>query len=68
MSVEGTVKWFDDSKGFGFIEPDDGSDDVFVHHSDIQSEGWATLHEDQRVTFEWTQTEKGPKAMNVVPL
>ena len=66
--MEGTVRWFDDSKGYGFIEPDDGSEDVFVHHSDINMEGYKTLEENQRVTFELTRTEKGPKAVSVSPL
>lgn len=66
--MEGTVRWFDDSKGYGFIEPDDGSEDVFVHHSDINMEGYKTLEENQRVTFELMRTEKGPKAVSVSPL
>jgi len=66
--AEGTVKWFDDNKGYGFVEPEDGGEDAFVHHSDIQMEGYATLSEGQKVSFELTQTEKGPKALEVVPL
>ena len=63
----GTVKWFNESKGFGFITPDDGSKDVFVHFSSIASEGFRTLAEGQKVTFEIEQGAKGPKAANVVP-
>jgi len=65
--VEGTVKWFNDSKGFGFIEQQDGKD-VFVHFSAIQGEGRKTLHEGQRVTMEVVQAERGPQAENVTPL
>lgn len=63
--VQGTVKWFNDSKGYGFISPDDGSPDVFVHHSDIQMEGFRTLTEGQKVEFGITQGEKGPRATEV---
>ncbi len=62
----GTVKWFDASKGFGFISPEDGSKDVFVHHSAIKSDGYATLNEGQRVSFDIQQGAKGPSAANVV--
>jgi CspA family cold shock protein len=62
----GTVKWFDASKGFGFISPEDGSKDVFVHHSAISGGGYKTLEEGQRVTFEVTAGAKGPAAANVV--
>ena len=62
---EGTVKWFDNEKGFGFIEVEGSEDDAFVHHSDIQVEGYATLEEGQRVSYELTRTEKGPRAKNV---
>ncbi|MGZ5308341.1 MAG: cold-shock protein [Solirubrobacterales bacterium] len=66
---EGTVKWFSDEKGFGFITPEDGSSDVFVHHSAIQTEGHRTLAEGAKVTFdaEPGEGDKGPKAANVQP-
>lgn len=63
----GTVSKFMDNKGFGFITPDDGGKDVFVHHSDIKMDGYKSLSPGQRVTFEITQEAKGPKASNVVP-
>jgi cold shock protein len=63
----GTVKWFNESKGFGFIAPDDGGDDLFVHFSAIQGGGFKTLAEGQKVTFETEQGPKGPAAGNVVP-
>jgi len=64
----GTVKWFDAAKGFGFIAPEDGSKDVFVHHSSISSGGgYASLNEGQRVSFNVEQGPKGPSATNVVP-
>jgi cold shock protein len=63
----GTVKWFNDSKGFGFITPADGSNDVFVHHSSIKSEGFRSLAEGQQVNYEVEQGPKGPSAVNVVP-
>jgi cold shock protein len=65
--VEGKVKWFDDAKGFGFIEQEDGKD-VFVHHSAINSNGHKSLKEGQRVTMEVTSGQKGPQAENVTPL
>jgi CspA family cold shock protein len=64
---QGQVKWFNDSKGYGFITPSDGSADVFVHHSDIQMEGFKTLSEGQTVQFEITAGQKGPRATNVTP-
>jgi cold shock protein len=63
--MKGTVKWFNDSKGFGFIAPDDGSRDVFVHHTAIGSEGFRSLSEGDRVEFETEQGTKGPQAKNV---
>lgn len=63
--AEGTVKWFNGEKGFGFIAPDNGEADVFVHYSEIQSGGFRTLEENQRVKFEITQGAKGPQAVGV---
>ncbi|HJO37269.1 MAG: cold-shock protein [Vicinamibacterales bacterium] len=68
MPTSGTVKWFNDSKGFGFLTRDDGEKDVFVHHSAIQGEGFKSLTEGQRVEFEVVQGQKGPAAENVVKL
>ena len=62
----GTVKWFNNNKGYGFIVPDDGEKDVFVHFSNITSEGYKTLEEGQKVEFETTDGEKGPEAVNVI--
>jgi len=66
--ARGTVKWFNDQKGYGFLTPEDGSKDVFVHHSAIQGEGFKSLQEGQSVEFEITQGPKGPQASNVVKL
>jgi CspA family cold shock protein len=65
--ITGTVKWFNDAKGFGFITPTDGGKDVFVHHSAIQGSGFKTLAEGQKVKFELQQSPKGPAAANVTP-
>ena len=64
----GTVKWFNSKKGFGFIVPDDGGDDLFVHHSEIKTQGYATLDEGQKVQFEVGEGKKGPCVTNIVPL
>jgi CspA family cold shock protein len=64
----GTVKWFNDSKGFGFITPDDGGKDLFAHHSNIQMGGYKSLKEGQKVSFDVTQGQKGPAAANIKPL
>jgi CspA family cold shock protein len=61
----GTVKWFNDSKGFGFITPQDGGKDLFVHFSAIQGQGFKTLKEGQRVSFDVTSGAKGPQASNI---
>jgi len=67
MRTTGTVKWFNDQKGFGFLTREDGEKDCFVHHSAIQSEGFRTLSEGQRVEFDVVDGDKGPAAANVVP-
>lgn len=66
--AQGTVKWFNETKGFGFISVDDGSKDVFVHHTAIRTDGFRTLSEGQRVEFDVVQGTKGPAAENVRPL
>ncbi len=66
MATTGTVKWFNDSKGFGFLTRDDGEKDVFAHHSAIQGEGFKTLTEGEKVEFDVVQGQKGPAAENVV--
>ena len=63
--AQGTVKWFNAEKGYGFISPDDGSGDVFVHYTAISGSGYKTLEEGQRVTFEVEQSAKGPQATDV---
>jgi CspA family cold shock protein len=63
----GTVKWFNASKGFGFISPADGGQDLFVHHSEIKTQGYASLDEGQEVNFEVGQGKKGPCATDVTP-
>jgi len=62
---QGTVKWFNESKGYGFITPEDGGQDLFVHFSEIQEEGFKTLYEGDEVSFEEGQGQKGPQAMKV---
>jgi CspA family cold shock protein len=64
----GTVKWFNESKGFGFIAPDDGGKDLFAHFKEIQGTGFKVLTENQRVEFEVTQGQKGPQASRIKPL
>ena len=68
MPQQGTVKWFNAEKGFGFIAVDGGGPDVFVHYSAIQTSGYRTLDENQRVEFDVTQGQKGPQAENVRPI
>ena len=63
----GLVKWFNASKGFGFIAPDGAGDDLFVHHSEIKTDGYASLDEGQKVEFEVGEGKKGPCATNVIP-
>ena len=66
--AKGTVKWFSDQKGYGFVTPEDGSKDLFVHHSAIQGEGFKSLSEGQSVEFQVAEGPKGPQATNVVKL
>ena len=63
----GAVKWFNENKGFGFITPDDGGEDLFVHHSEIKMDGYASLNEGQKVEFVVGEGKKGPCATGVVP-
>jgi CspA family cold shock protein len=65
---EGTVKWFSDEKGFGFITPDDQGKDLFVHHSGINADGFKTLAEGSRVSYDAEAGDKGPKAVNVTQI
>jgi CspA family cold shock protein len=64
----GTVKWFNDAKGFGFITPDNGGADLFVHHTEIQGSGFKSLTEGSKVEFETARSDKGPKAVRVTAL
>jgi len=68
IMAQGTVKWFNAEKGFGFIAQEDGGDDVFVHYSAIQSQGYKSLDENQKVEFDVTSGPKGPQAENVRPI
>ena len=65
---QGTVKWFNEEKGYGFISPDEGGEDLFVHHSGIIGSGFKSLEEDQKVSYEATQGNKGMQAENVTPV
>lgn len=66
--ARGTVKWFNDQKGYGFITPDDGSEDLFIHHSNIGGDGFKSLREGQTVEYARGQGRKGPEATNVTPV
>ena len=66
--AQGTVKWFNADKGYGFIAPDDGTADVFVHHSAIEADGYRSLQDNQRVEFTVTRGDKGPRAEQVRPI
>ena len=66
--AQGTVKWFNADKGYGFIAPDDGTPDVFVHHSAIEADGYRSLQDSQRVEYDVTQGTKGPQAEHVRPI
>ena len=68
MRTTGTVKWFNDSKGFGFITPENGEKDCFVHHSAVQGSGFKSLAEGEQVEFDMVESQKGPAAENVVSL
>ena len=68
MKTTGTVKWFNEAKGFGFITPEGGAKDCFVHHTAIQGQGFKTLAEGEKVEFEVVEGQKGPAAQNVVRL
>ncbi len=68
MRITGTVKWFNSKKGFGFVTRDDNQNDVFVHYSAINSEGFKNLEEGEKVEFEVVQEDKGPRAQNVVKI
>ena len=64
----GTVKWFNDAKGFGFITPDGGGEDLFAHFSEVQAKGFKSLHENQKVSFDVKQGPKGKQAANIQPI
>jgi cold shock CspA family protein len=68
MMQTGTVKWFNDVKGFGFITPDEGGEDLFAHYSEVQGSGFKSLKENQKVSFEVKQGPKGKQAANIQPL
>jgi CspA family cold shock protein len=65
--TKGTVKWFNADKGYGFIQPEDGSTDVFAHYSNIAAQGFRELQEGQKVQFDITQGQRGPQAENIIP-